>query len=106
MSLRGTKQSFPKQFYVYLLTNFTNNVFYIGVTNDLIRRTYEHRNHVVKGFTSRYNVTKLVYFEVFNDAISAITREKQLKGRSRSKKIELIRNTNPTFKDLYEKIVG
>jgi putative endonuclease len=87
------------------MTNFTNNVFYIGVTNDLIRRTYEHKNKLVKGFTQRYNLTKLVYYEVLNEAITAIEREKQLKNKSRIYKINLIRSTNPNYKDLYEDIV-
>ncbi len=89
-------------FYVYILTNFTNTVLYIGVTNDLERRIYEHKNKLVEGFTSKYNVTKLVYYEGFSRITDAITREKQLKKWARDKKIFLIKTVNPEFKDLYK----
>jgi len=79
-----------KQYYIYILTNYTNNVLYIGVTSDLIKRIYQHKNNLVDGFTKKYNIKKLVYFEVCGDAYEAIKREKQLKGGSRKKKIELI----------------
>lgn len=94
-----------KQYYIYMMTNYTNNVIYTGVTNDIIRRIYEHKNQLVKGFTSRYNVNKLVYFEPFDDIKSAITREKQIKAGSRQKKIDLIIKDNPEFKDLYQEIL-
>jgi len=91
-----------KYYYVYILSNKYNNVLYVGITNDLIRRVYEHKNKLVDGFTEKYNVDKLVYYELFNDPINAITREKQLKGYSRKKKVELITSFNPEWEDLYE----
>ena len=87
-------------YYVYILANWDDCVLYIGVTNDLRRRLYEHQNHLVNGFTSKYNVHKLVYFEYTGDVNSAISREKQLKGWRRDKKNALISNANPTWKDL------
>ena len=81
-----------------------NTVLYTGVTNDLIKRTYQHKNKMVSSFTSRYNINKLVYYEIYNDPDEAIKREKQIKGGSRQKKIDLIKKMNPTFKDLYEEI--
>lgn len=87
-------------YYVYLLANKMNTVIYTGVTNDLERRLYEHKNKVNDGFTSRYNVDKLVYFEETDDASEAIGREKQIKGWLRSKKIELIEKNNPSWSDL------
>jgi putative endonuclease len=89
-----------KQYYVYILTNKNNNVLYIGVTNNLIRRIYEHKNKLVDGFTKKYNLTKLVYYEVTNNAGSAIQREKQLKNWHRQWKINVINEFNPTWKDL------
>jgi putative endonuclease len=89
-----------KNFYVYILTNPSNTVLYTGITNDIVRRTYEHKGKEVKGFTSRYNVIKLVYYETYEDADSAIAREKQIKAGSRAKKIELIEKMNPKWKDL------
>ncbi len=91
-----------KQFYVYIMTNKHNTVFYTGVTNDLKRRIYEHKNKLVKGFTMKYNISKLVYYEVFEDAYNAISREKQLKAGSRKKKLDLINSVNKEWKDLYE----
>jgi len=93
-----------KYYYVYILSNKYNNVIYVGITNDLIRRVYEYKNKLVEGFTEKYNVDKLVYYELFNDPINAITREKQLKGYSRKKKVELINSFNPEWKDLYENL--
>ena len=93
-----------KYYYVYILSNKYNNVLYVGITNDLIRRVYEHKNKLVEGFTEKYNVNKLVYYELFNDPINAITREKQLKGYSRKKKVELMNSFNPEWKDLYESL--
>jgi len=90
--------------YVYLLTNKTNRAIYTGVTNDLQKRIYEHKQSLIKGFTSKYNVNKLVYYEVFDDIESAISREKQIKGGSREKKIGLIERTNPGYKDLYQEL--
>ena len=87
-------------YYVYLLTNKTNTVLYTGVTNNLERRIYEHKNKVIEGFTKRYNVDKLVYFEETNDIKAAIAREKQIKGWLRVKKNQLIEKRNPTWQDL------
>ena len=87
-------------YYVYILSNWDDSVLYIGVTNDLTRRLYEHRSHLADGFTARYNVHKLVYFEYTNDVQSAIEREKQLKGWRRDKKNALISKSNPTWDDL------
>ena len=89
-------------YYVYILTNWDNKVMYIGVTNNLERRLYEHKNKLVKGFTQKYNVHKLVHFEMTNDVMSAIEREKQLKGWSRAKKNALVEIDNPTWRDLSE----
>ena len=93
-----------KNGYVYFLTNRNNTVIYVGVTSDLKKRTYEHRNKLVDGFSKRYNLNKLVYFEVFDLIFDAIVREKQIKAGSRKKKIDLIMINNPSFEDLYEKI--
>ena len=88
------------------MTNIVNTVLYTGITNDLIRRVYEHKNKLVDGFTKKYNVTKLVYYEIFNDPKSAIEREKSIKNLLRVKKIALIKGMNPSFKDLYEDIIA
>jgi len=90
-----------KQYYVYLMTNSRNTVIYTGVTNDLRKRIYEHKAKSVDGFTKKYRITKLVYYEIFNDIYSALSREKQIKAGSRQKKIELINNMNPKWQDLY-----
>ena len=87
--------------YVYLLANKHNNFLYTGVTNDLIRRVYEHKNKLVAGFTQKYNVDRLVYFEVCSGIVVAIKREKQIKGWSRKKKQALINSLNPEWDDLY-----
>jgi putative endonuclease len=87
--------------YIYLMMNDTNTVIYTGVTNNLLKRIYEHKEKLVEGFTKKYNVTKLVYYEEFDDIKNAIEREKQIKGGSRKKKIDLIKSDNPEFKDLY-----
>ena len=87
-------------YYVYILTNWDDSVLYIGVTGNLPRRLYEHRSHLVDGFSSKYNTEKLVYFEETTDVYSAISREKQLKGWTRKKKNELISKMNPEWKDL------
>ena len=93
-----------KQSYVYILANKHNTVLYTGVTRDLKRRVYEHKQKFVKGFASKYNIDKLVYYEVFDDIYNAITREKQIKGGSRQKKIDLIHSINGSWKDLYDEI--
>ena len=87
-------------YYVYILSNWDDSVIYIGVTSNLSKRLYEHRHHLADGFTKKYNVHKLVYFEETSDVNSAIAREKQLKGWSRKKKNDLIKNVNPEWKDL------
>ena len=84
------------------MTNKHNTTLYTGVTNDLKRRVFEHKEHLVKGFTNRYNLEKLVYLEVTNDINAAILREKQIKNGSRRKKIELVESINPEWKDLSE----
>ena len=95
-----------KNFYVYIATNKLNTVLYTGITNNLIRRTYQHKNKMVSGFTSRYNVNKLVYYEVFHRIEDAIVREKQIKSGSRKKKEALINSINPKWKDMYEELVA
>lgn len=89
---------------VYILTNRHNRVLYTGVTNNLKRRVFEHREGLTEGFTKRYRVRKLVYFEVADNAYSAISREKQIKGGSRQDKLDLINRTNPDWRDLYDDI--
>ena len=91
-----------KDYYVYILTNKWNTTYYIGVTNDIYRRLSEHRNKLISGFTKKYNIYKLLYYEQFNDIELAISREKQLKGWRRAKKIDLIKKINPEMKDLSE----
>lgn len=91
-----------KQYYLYIMTNNYNTVLYTGVTNDLQRRVYEHKSKLVEGFTKKYNITKLVYYEIFEDAYTAISREKQIKAGSRQKKIDLVNSVNQEWKDLYE----
>ena len=93
-----------KQYYVYIMTN-RSGTLYTGVTNNLLRLVYEHKNKLVKGFTNFYNINKLVYYEIFLDSYNAISREKQLKAGSRKNKIELIKNFNPDWNDLYEQIL-
>ena len=87
---------------VYILSNWNNRVLYVGMTNNLERRVYEHKNKMIKGFTSKYNVNKLVYYEMSSDVNDVIRREKQIKGWTRSKKVKIIESVNPTWKDLSE----
>jgi putative endonuclease len=94
----------PKQYYVYIMTNKHNTVLYVGVSNDLKRRVHQHKSKDASSFTKKYNVDKLVYYETCEDVEAAIAREKQLKGGSRKKKIDLIETCNPDWKDLYEEI--
>ena len=89
-------------FYVYLLTNQNNKVMYVGVTNHLVRRVYEHKTKQIQGFTEKYNVNKLVYFEETSDVRAAITREKEIKKWRREKKNSLVVTVNPDWKDLSE----
>jgi putative endonuclease len=88
-------------YYIYILTNKSNSVVYVGVTNDLVRRCHEHKKKLIKGFTEKYNVDKLVYYEVFDQIDFAIKREKQIKGYSRAKKDLLINKANPEREELY-----
>jgi putative endonuclease len=91
-------------YYVYLLASGKHGTLYIGVTNDLVRRVYEHKNKVIRGFTARYEVTKLVWYEAYDDPANAITREKELKKWRRDWKIRLIEENNPDWSDLYPSI--
>jgi putative endonuclease len=93
-----------KTFFIYIITNTWNTVLYIGVSSDLIKRIWQHKNKVFKGFSNRYNLCKLVYYEVFTDANYAIMREKQIKAGSRDSKIRLIEKMNPNWDDLYSLI--
>ena len=94
------------QYYVYILSNSHKNVIYTGVTNDLVRRVYEHKHHLDKSsFTFKYNVENLVYFEETTDIDTAISREKQIKGWNRKRKEKLIEAKNPNWNDLYESIL-
>ena len=93
-------------YYIYMMTNKYNNVIYTGVTNDLIRRVYEHKNHLIKdSFTARYNISKLVFFEEIENIQTAIEREKQIKSWNRKRKEELIQSQNPTWIDQYPMIL-
>lgn len=93
------------QYYVYILTNRYNTVLYTGVTNDLVRRIYEHKEKLVDGFTKRYNINKLVFYESCDDIYIAISREKQIKAGSRQNKIQLINSMNPNWDDLYDDLI-
>jgi putative endonuclease len=94
-----------KQYYVYILASRKNGTLYIGITSDLIRRIWEHKNKVVEGFSNKYGVDKLVYYEIFDDPESAIKREKRLKSYKRKWKIDLIEKSNPRWRDLYPDII-
>jgi putative endonuclease len=94
-----------KQHYIYILSNSSHTVFYTGVTNDLARRVYEHKQKLVEGFTSRY-INVLLYFEISKDVTSAIEREKQIKKYSRKKKLDLILKMNINLNDLYDNIIA
>ena len=93
-------------FYVYIMASDRNGILYIGVTNDLMRRVYEHKQGTIEGFTKKYKVDKLVYYEVYPDPEYAIRREKQFKNWKREWKIALIEERNPEWNDLYEEIFG
>lgn len=94
-----------KNYYVYIMTNKYNNVFYVGVTSDLIKRAYEHRNHLAQGFSDKYNTDKLVWYEVHDDIYAAINREKRIKRWNHDWKVKLIDNMNPKWNDLFESIL-
>ena len=95
-----------KQYYVYMLASKKNGTLYIGVTNNLLERVSEHKSNIVEGFTKRYHVHNLVYYETHNDIYGAITREKQMKKWKRQYKINLIEKSNPDWVDLYEAFVA
>ncbi|MEK7581534.1 MAG: GIY-YIG nuclease family protein [Patescibacteria group bacterium] len=95
-----------RSYYIYILTNSRNTTFYIGVTNNLIRRVHEHKEEMLSGFTKKYKLKKLIYFEEYQDPKEAIAREKQLKNWHRDWKLNLIKSTNPDFKDLYAEILA
>ncbi|MEP0827974.1 MAG: GIY-YIG nuclease family protein [bacterium] len=94
-----------RAYYIYILTNKKNGTLYIGVTNNLLRRIYEYKSAAIDGFTKKYGLKRLVYFEIIEDAAAAIAREKQLKWWRRSWKIDLIEKFNPDWRDLYEDLV-
>lgn len=91
-------------YYVYITTNINRSVLYTGVTNDLVKRIAQHKLKVVEGFTKRYKANRLVYYEACDDALAAISREKQIKSGSRQKKIDLIRNVNRNWEDLSDRL--
>ena len=93
-----------KQYYVYILTG-NSGTLYTGITNDLARRVFEHKNQLVEGFTKKYNIKYLVYYEAVDDVEAAIAREKQIKGWLRAKKLQLINSLNPSWKDLSEEFL-
>ena len=93
-----------KQFYIYIMTNTSHTVTYARITSNLQERVFQYKGKAVPGFTSWYNINKLVYYEVFSDAYSAISREKQIKGGSKEKKVALINSKNPKWEDLSEKL--
>jgi len=93
-----------KQAAVYLLSNKPNGTLYTGVTSDLSRRVWQHKNKIMQGFTAKYNLTNLVYFELHSDMYHAIAREKQIKAGSRKSKIKLIESINPSWRDLYAEV--
>ncbi|MCL0040793.1 GIY-YIG nuclease family protein [Thermodesulfovibrionales bacterium] len=95
-----------KSGYIYIMTNKNNTVLYTGVTSNLLKRVYEHRQKLVEGFTKKYNLNKLVYYETFDEIMNAIIREKQIKGGSRAKKLKLIKGFNPEFRDLFDEIAS
>ena len=94
-----------KQPAIYIMANKRNGTLYTGVTSDLVKRVYEHREGITDGFTKKYGCKMLVYYEVYSDMMSAITREKQIQSGSRIKKIKLIEGMNPEWKDLYQTII-
>ncbi len=93
-----------RQYYVYILANRTNVALYIGVTGDLKRRVYEHKQKLISGFAERHGIDRLVYYELYHDPESAILREKRLKGSSRARKNRIVKSLNPQWRDLYDEI--
>ena len=112
VSLRGVQRrsnlfvlvDMDRQYYVYIMTNEGNTTLYTGVTSDLRKRVYEHKEKLVEGFTKRYSITKLVYYEICSDIESAILREKQIKAGSREKKIKLVNSVNSEWRNLYDEL--
>ncbi len=98
------KDLIMQQSFIYIMANKYRNVLYTGVTSNLIRRIYEHKNNLIQGFTSKYQCKSLVYYESFEEILAAITREKQIKHYKRYKKIQLIETLNPEWKDLYQSL--
>lgn len=94
-----------KQYFVYILTNKENNVLYTGITSDLVKRLYQHKNKLADGFTKKYNIDKFVYYEILQYPQNAINREKSIKNLTRRKKIVMIESMNPEWKDLYDVIL-
>jgi putative endonuclease len=95
-----------RQYYVYITTNRWKTVFYTGMTNDLVRRMWQHRHGIGSKFIAKYRCTRLVLYEIFRDPYNAIAREKQIKAGSRQCKIELIQQMNPEWRDLYNSVCG
>jgi putative endonuclease len=91
----------PRQYYVYMMSNEYGNVLYVGITNNLLRRAYEHREGTVRGFSDKYKTKKLVFFEIYSSVYEAIAREKQIKGMRRQKKNDLVSALNPEWADLF-----
>ncbi|SRR5260221_2323027 len=100
MTKTSRNDMYNKTYYVYIMTNKHNTVFYTGVTNDLTRRVFEHKDKLVEGFTKKYNIWKLIYFEEYSDIRLALEREKQVKDYRRAKKFELIKKDNPKFEEI------
>jgi putative endonuclease len=95
-----------RQYYLYLLTNDRRTVLYTGVTGDLLRRVWQHKQQTGNGFTSRYHCSSLVFYEIYHDPYTAIRREKQIKAGSRARKLRLIQEMNPAWLDLYDSLLG
>ena len=95
-----------KEYFIYIMTNYSESTFYTGMTNDIVRRVYEHKNEINDCYTSKYKISKLLYYEIFNNPNDAIEREKQIKKWGKRKKIKLINSINPDWEDLYEKLIS
>jgi len=104
--LFGQSREMDRVYYVYILTNKRNGTFYTGITNDLMQRVWQYKEKAVEGFTEKYNVDKLVYYEIFGDSETAIKREKRIKKYPRRWKLNLIEKDNPEWKDLYEELIS
>jgi putative endonuclease len=104
LSLWQSDKDMTEEYYVYIMTNKINSTLYTGVTKDLKRRVFEHKNKLLEGFTKKYNIDKLVFYEAYDDINNAIAREKQIKGGTRAKKIKLIEDMNSKCNDLFDEI--